>query len=296
MIDFKDIELSDRQWMDRLLQSGERGSLEYSFVTNYIWRNVYRVKVAQVKDYLVIVAGIDRPTYLFPCGQGPLEEVIEALLQDSKERGIPFTFHAVLNKDKSRMEKLYPGKFQFIPQRDAQDYVYLKESLATLTGKKLSSKRNHINRFIEQNPNWVYEPITEDNIEEAHRMSRIWCKNVGCGENPSLRSESCAVEQAFQNFFDLRLAGGLLRTGGEVVAFSMGDRLNETTYHVHIEKAFAEIQGAYQMINKQFVLHNCEDYTYVNREDDAGDEGLRKAKLSYVPYCLVEKHLAKYVG
>ena len=120
-------------------------------------------------------------------------------------------------------------------------------------------------------------------------MSLEWCLNAGCREDESLFDESCAVEQAFKHFFELGLDGGLLRVKGRPIAFAMGEPLNFDTYVIHIEKAFHEIQGAYQMINQQFAAANCGNFTYVNREDDAGDEGLRRAKLSYDPAFLLEK-------
>ena len=127
-------------------------------------------------------------------------------------------------------------------------------------------------------------------------MNLKWCAAADCKNDPGLQEESCAVKQAFRYFFDLGLDGGLLRAQDEVVAFSMGDRLNEQTYLVHIEKAFADINGAYPMLNKHFVLAHTQGYQYVDREDDAGDEGLRKAKLSYRPAIIAEKYRATYSG
>ena len=124
-------------------------------------------------------------------------------------------------------------------------------------------------------------------------MNKKWCEIAECEKSEGLKDEGCAVSEAFENFEALKLSGGLIRAKGEVVAFSMGDRLNDETFLVHIEKAFANIQGAYPIINREFVIHNCEGYKFVNREDDTGDEGLRKAKLSYRPYEILKKWDAK---
>ena len=167
----------------------------------------------------------------------------------------------------------------------------------TLAGKKLHSKRNFINRFkAEQEGNWRYEPIDARNIGDAWRMNVEWCAEMGCGEDPSLLEESCAVRNCFETFDALGLRGGLLRVGDRAVAFSMGRPLSSDTFIVHIEKAFASVAGAYPMINQQFAAHNCAEYRYVNREDDVGDEGLRKAKLSYRPAILLEKYLVSEKG
>ena len=166
----------------------------------------------------------------------------------------------------------------------------------TLRGKKLSGKRNHVNRFLSTERDWAYEPLTKENLADARAMSYEWCRQAGCTEDAELFDESCAVEQAFRHYEALGLSGGLIRAGGKVIAFTMGEALNEDTFLVHIEKAFYDIQGAYQMINQQFAQAAFEGFRYVNREDDAGDEGLRKAKLSYEPAFLVEKSSAELVG
>ena len=136
---------------------------------------------------------------------------------------------------------------------------------------------------------WSYEPITEDNVEECFQMALRWRNDNGCEEDEEKNAEMCVTLNALRLFKELELVGGLLRIDGEVVAFTIGEPVSADTFVVHIEKAFANIQGAYPMINQQFVEHECMDYQYVNREEDTGSEGLRKAKLSYRPVFLVEK-------
>lgn len=296
MTQFRPVELQDRDWINSLLSYGPRETLEYNFTTIFLWRSIYHFKAARMGDFVVILSDSARPSFLYPCGKGEVRPVLEAILELCRREGRPAVFHSVSPRAKAELEALYPGQFEFVPARDSADYIYDAESLRSLKGKKLSAKRNHINRFVEAHPEWQYEPLTRENLEEAYQMNLKWCSMVDCQSEPGLRDEACAVRQAFRHFFDLRLDGGLLRTRDGVVAFSMGDRLNEQTYLVHIEKAFASVQGAYPMINQQFVLHNCKGYQYVDREDDAGDEGLRKAKLSYRPAVLAEKYLAKYIA
>ncbi len=293
---FSPLTLDDRAWMDEALKTGHRSALEYSFTSNFIWRKVYKLSAARFEDRLVIMSDPDNPSFIFPTGAGPVDRVVRALYQYTRDIGKPLVFNTLVNEDRDRLETAFPGKFRITPDRDDYDYYYEAERLISLAGKKLSSKRNHINRFKMDNRDWSYEQITRDNIADAHRMSLEWCLAAGCREDENLFDESCAVEQAFKHFFDLGLQGGILRAGGRAIAFAMGEPLNGSTYIVHIEKAFYEIQGAYQMINQLFAHENCQGFRYVNREDDAGDEGLRKAKLSYDPAFLLEKSSAELIA
>ncbi len=298
MLSFKEITLEDRQWMDPLFQMGKRGSLDYNFTTCFVWRYIYNYHIARLGDYLILRSEPKDPTYLFPAGQGPLTPVIQAMAEDAKSLGAPLRFNTVLAGDKTRLEEAFPGKFEFTLSRDAADYIYETQSLATLSGKKLAAKRNHIHRFLDNHPTWQYEPIHRDNISDVQQMHMAWCLQAGCQSDGTLADsglsdEYCAVEQALKHFYELRLSGGLIRAESRVIAFSMGDPLNEDTFLVHFEKAYSDIQGAYPMINQQFILHNCMDYAYVNREEDAGVEGLRHAKMSYHPHLLVEKYTAE---
>lgn len=293
---YKRIEIADKAWMDELFAMGDRGSLEYNFTNSFVWRHVYKLRVLRMGDRLLMLSDPEKPTFLFPAGRGPLEPAMERMAKDARQAGVPLKFHTVLPSDKAWLEANYPGRFTFEEYRDGADYVYETESLATLKGKKLSAKRNHINRFLESHPDWRYEPLTQANLEEAWQMNLIWCEEAARRQMSDLGGEYCAVEQALTHFDALKLSGGLIRAAGKVVAFSIGDPQNDDTFLVHFEKAYADIQGAYPMINQQFVLNNCMDYTYVNREDDTGVEGLRKAKLSYGPHHLVEKYTATLKG
>ena len=293
---FSPISLQDKPWMDQLLKNGHRGALEYNFTSNFIWLEVYKPQAARFEARLGVMSNPDNPSFIFPSGQGPVEPVVHAINDYVKALGKPLVFNTLLNEDREKLEQAFPDKFLVEPDRNDYDYVYESKRLISLSGKKLSSKRNHINKFYMENPSWSFEAITRDNLEDAHKMSLEWCLQAGCRDNDSLFDESCAVEQAFKHYFDLGLTGGLLKAGGRTIAFAMGEELNEDTFIIHIEKAFYEYPGAYQMINQQFVEAFAKDYSLVNREDDAGDEGLRRAKLSYDPTMLVEKSSATLIA
>jgi Uncharacterized conserved protein len=298
MLQFKEISLSDKQWIRSLLEMSDFRSEEYNFTFMYIWRHVFHYRAAQMNQHLILKAAWAGrpPSYLYPAGCGDVAPIIEAIRADAASAGTPLVFHTVLTEQKTLLETLYPGQFSFMSVDDYFDYVYDAQSLITLSGKKLHAKRNHINRFKAENPDWTYEAITGANLPEVLQMSDDWLKRHMEDATRSLEQESLSVYAAIRDFCALGMDGGLLRVNGRIVAFSMGDRLNSDTYLVHIEKAYSDIHGAYAMINQQFAEHNCQGYRYINREDDSGQEGLRKAKQSYRPAFLVEKFGARWTG
>jgi uncharacterized protein len=291
-LQFRDVNLEDKLWIDPLLQMGSRPTLEYNFTTVFVWRNSYCHHIARMGDYFLMRANPTNPAYLFPAGQGPLEPVIRALSEDAQALGFPLVFNTVLPDTMETLETLFPGKFAFEPCRDGADYFYETQALASLAGKKYGAKRNHIHRFLENHPDWRYEALSRENLNDVRRMNTVWCMQYGCDKDMAISDEYCAVESAIRHFDALGLSGGLIRTEGRVVAFAIGDALNDDTFLVHFEKAYGDVQGAYPMINQQFVQRNCIQYRYIDREEDAGVQGLRRAKLSYHPVRLADKYLA----
>ena len=276
--------------MQPLYDKSSFRSEEYSFTFTYMWRNILGYKATQLDGFLVLKSEKDQ-SYLYPPGSGNVKPVIEAMVADAKACGHGFTFFTILAEQRALLETLFPDMFDFQPIPKYDDYIYDAQNLITLKGKKLHSKRNHINRFKAEYPDWSYEAITPLNMSEVIAMSRDWCRQNMC-ESRSLQHECAALDAALHDYSGLQMDGGLIRVGGEIAAFSMGDRLTHDTYLVHVEKAKTEFHGIYSVINQQFAEHNCADYTYINREDDSGDEGLRKAKMSYYPIMRTEKYEA----
>lgn len=264
---------------------------EFTFANNFLWAPFYEIRYAVVEDMLVFLSDEAHMSVSCPLGKGDLKKTVDVLMEYFKEQGVPFKMHLVSPSQFEKLEELYPGRFQVEYDRDSADYVYESEKLITLAGKKLHGKRNHINRFKENYPDWSYEKITDENVEECMAMAQEWKEQNGCLEKDEKHNEFCVTMNALKNMKQLELQGGLIRAGGRVVAFSIGEPCGEDMFVVHIEKAFADIQGAYPMINQQFVKNEAADYKYINREEDTGEEGLRKAKLSYYPAFLMEKGL-----
>lgn len=288
-VQWKNIELSDKELIQSYYRQEGSRNCEFTFANNYLWAPHYEIRYAVIEEMLVFLSDEATFSVSFPIGKGDLKKTIDALLAYFEEKGRTFKMHLVSPAQFERLEALYPGKFQIAYNRDAADYVYESEKLITLSGKKLHGKRNHINKFKELYPDWSYESITDENTAECLAMAQEWRVLNGCDEDEEKNAEFCVTLNALKMRKELELRGGLLRAGGKVVAFTLGEPGGDDVFVVHIEKAYADVQGAYPMINQQFVLHEGAEYKYINREEDTGAEGLRKAKLSYYPVMMLEK-------
>ena len=294
MIDFKSFQLQDRPRYDRYLtHCGERGC-EYSFVNLYLWG---RQQAAIQEDRMLFFSQFNRRSvYLFPIGPGDRKASIDAIIEDARQRGIPCRLTGLLQEDCTLQEQLYPGQFRYHFDRDSFDYIYSIHDLADLKGRKFQKKRNHLNRFRQAHPAWQLEPITAGNLDQVRHFVRHWYE-VRLADNPhgDYQMEQAAIEKLLRHWQELDMEGLLLTNHGETLAFTMGSPLAEDTFDIHFEKALDIADGAYAAINQGFAAYLREKYPqllWLNREDDMGLEGLRKAKLSYCPDHMIEKHWA----
>lgn len=295
MIEFRDVELQDKEVIDRFLVNNPYRASESCFSNLYGWAHKYNTQFAVWRDYLLVKFTTDRGgcSYLTPFGRGNLASAIEMLVD---ECGCPIKFEisGVTGAMKEEIEKAMPRRFEYKRQRSVYDYIYTSEKLINLSGKRLQSKRNHINRFNAQN-DWQYISITENpsEVSRCKVMLQKWYDINKETSDESLELDFKSTSLYLDNFEELDLRGGAIEVDGEFVAFSMGTKLSEDTFIVHVEKAFADIQGAYPIINQQFVKHEASEFTYINREEDMGYPSLRKAKMSYRPDILLEKFIVK---
>lgn len=290
----------DRKWVAPIISHAKRFGCDYSFGDIFIWQHVYNIRIALHDGFLFSKNGSDdddgdgvkRLTYGIPVGSGDLKKAIELIEEDSLKSGFNLEMFGLNNECVKKVEAMFPGKFEFEPLRDSYDYIYLTENLINLPGKKFHGKRNHIAAFVRDNE-WSYEPITADNLDECIAMNAEWERRNREKDPEAMDDELDAINISFKNYFELGFVGGLLRANGEVVAFTFGEEMNPEMFCTHIEKAYADVRGAYPMINREFAANALSQYKYVNREDDTGSEGLRKAKLSYYPDILLEKYMAR---
>lgn len=287
----------DIAWARPILLSAQRMGCEFSFGNVYAWCEKYGTEIARINGFFLsrcttcCELSAQRAAYCFPIGSGELQNVIPLLREQARQMGIPLTLYGLNAADIDRLNAAYPGVFRYEHNRDDADYIYRREDLAALAGKKYHQKRNHIARFMRDN-NWRYEAISPENLDDCMDMAREWERRNSDKDPEALQAERRALERSFAHFEDFALRGGALRVAGEIIAFTLGEELSERCFCTHFEKAFAEYTGAYQMINRCFAAESLQAYEYVNREEDLGNEGLRKAKLSYYPEILLEKYKA----
>jgi len=172
MIDFKPLQLQQKQEYESLLaMSGKRGC-EYSFVNLFLWG---RQQAAMVEGNLVIFSQYNRKTvYLFPAGPADKKKTVDAIIADAAKRGLPCRLAGLDQEDYAFLEREYPGKFSIHFDRDSFDYVYAIDDLADLSGRKYQKKRNHLNRFKAQRPENRLEPITGENLELVRELTGRW--------------------------------------------------------------------------------------------------------------------------
>ena len=295
MIDWKELELSDKEKIEsRICASGCHGS-DYSFTNLYIWRKEYQPKIAWCDERLLV--GMPQwNVYAYPKGDGPIENSIELLLNEAHERGEKLLLRGLTDKTLAEFMPLYGDRFEITEDRDNADYIYSVEKLCNLAGRKLSSKRNHIKHF-ERNGEWEFLRICPSGcakgLADAKAFVDEFYKEKG---DPDLAAEATAIEEMFANFDTLGFLGGLLYQNGEPVAFTAGTALDDLVFDTHFEKAMPGVEAAYTMVNREFarmVTEEMPNIEYFNREEDMGIEGLRKAKLSYHPDILLMKYYAK---
>lgn len=294
MINFQKIDPAQREeFANHLLPLGK--GCEYSFTNLCIWG---RQKAAFVYGFLVLFSQFDRrAVYPFPVGHGDIFPVLEAIIHDARARGIPCCITGLNEENRAALEHYYPGKFRFQCDRNSFDYVYNIDDLADLKGRKYQKKRNHINRFRMLFPNWRVEPISKGNLDAVKEMAAEWFRlREASDPMGSYVLEKVALARAFNHYQELQLDGLVLFDGDRVLAFTMGSPLSHDTMDIHFEKAREDADGAYPAINQAFAQYLREKYPhirYLDREEDMGLEGLRKAKLSYCPDHLTEKCWAR---
>lgn len=279
--------IEDRGRINTYLHNFPQHISELTFTNLFVWRHSRPVWTAIIDDslfFLIPDQTQEAPSKKIilggPIGKTSPEKIVNKL--GSQVAG------AIRVPENSRQALLNAG-FPLLPDRDNADYVYLVSDLAELPGRRFTKKRNHINQCLKNN-SCIYETIDYTNIDECRIMQERWCRLRGCSDNMGLCDEFQAIRELFTHYEALKVTGGAIRVDGLIQAFAVAEALLPDTAVWHFEKAMPEIDGLGQLINHWFARNSLTGFTYVNREQDLGIPGLRQAKESYYPFCMIPKY------
>jgi len=281
--EFAPIELEHKQEVDEVLARLQPLASEYTFTNLFAWGEVSGYNLARFEDGLLIrKGGQDSISFLQPLApDGSGAAIATCLASAGRIERVGEDFLARLD-----LEKLLVSPQEV---RDDFDYVYSVPELMELRGDKYHDKKNLLNQ-LDKYYAWSYHPMTPEIVERCLRFQHEWCEERDCEEHESLSRENCATYRMLSNFTALNLRGGIIEIDGRIAAITLGEPLNSDTYVIHVEKAMSGITGLYQAINREFLHDAAQSFSYVNREQDLGVPGLRKAKLSYNPVRMVKKY------
>ena len=289
MLKFKKTEIGDIEVFKKYIGFSGELSCESAFVNLLIWQSAYNNMWAEEDGQLIIKSGKgEDSSYRLPFGNDFLKGI--NLIREYSGEEYP-DFWVQEGKRLDNFKANFGDKYVFEENRDAFDYIYLREDLANLSGKKYHGKRNHISAFSKKH-NWSFKPITAENTEDVKLCAEKWYKENADREDKYLRCEKQGVITILDNMELLGVRGGAVYVDGRVVAFTLGSRISDEIFDIHIEKALSDYAEGYTVINREFA-RTLTEYKYINREDDMGLEGLRKAKLSYKPAILLKKYACK---
>ena len=292
--EFKKIKAEDMPLIWEFLKNEPGRTTDFSYGGVLMWVDYFKYEYSIYKETLfikgVVENNIDKPAFSLPVGSLPLPESIELLKDYCNRHGLELEFSAVPEYAIEDMRTLNPKSLEELS--DWGDYLYDAEMLSSVKGKKMSKKRNHINQFFGHYPDWNFVPLTAENADDAFAFMDVFDLE---GDS----TEMATIERRLSRDLilkikdgDKNLKGGILYVDGEVAAYTIGDIKGDTLF-IHVEKGTRKYCGSYETINHLFAKSICDtnpEIRYINREDDAGDEGLRKAKESYHPIEILKKY------
>lgn len=292
MCDFRDITLDDRSLVELYTFRAGIANCDLAFANIFCWRDTYSPALAIIDGFLVIRFRAEDgcTSYMQPLGEGDFTRIIPVLHDDACARGARLRIAGLTAEGAELLRSRFGGRFAFSARRASDDYIYRADDLRSLHGSRYQPKRNHINRFMQLYGDlWRYDELTPELFGECMRLEAQW--SLG-HSGDGVTAERRAMEQAFANFGALGLRGGCIHVGDRMAAFTLGSAIDRSTFCIHIEKADTCFEGAFAVINKLFAESLPAHYTSINREEDLGLEGLRRAKLSYHPERLWRKFTA----
>ena len=297
---FKDIDIDAKEKLQPYFDMVDYEACEYCFATLYMWQHLYKTGYYIGDGFAVLVGEYEGDTFsILPLAKKEkLPEVIDFVFDYFKNANKKLYFRGVTQEIVDYLKENYKDKFEYIEERDLFDYVYDAESMRTLGGRKNQKKRNHINYFLkEYEGRFEYRLLNKEDFNSCLDLVKKWASNKEENNeyDENMDEELIGIKKIFNNYDILNdniKIGGIF-IDNKLEAFTIGELLNPNMALIHIEKANPDIRGLYPFINQQFLVNEFSQVEFVNREEDLGIPGLRKAKLSYHPIRFVEKYTVK---
>lgn len=288
-MNFRKMTANDAESVGDILRSLGDYTCESTFINLFIYQELYSDEMALENGQLFIKSeSADGVMFRLPMG-GDLKQGIEKI-REYLGGAMP-VFWTPDGELFGRFRELYSDYYSIEAEDEGMsDYIYSKKALCELSGKKYHSKRNHISAFSKKY-DWRYEAITKDNIGDVYKCADIWYGENSERLDKYLDGERRGVMLLLDNFAKLNAQGGIIYVDDMAVAFTVGSAISDTVYNIHIEKALKDFSGAYTVINREFAKRLPDEVRYINREDDMGLDGLRRAKRSYYPEIMLKKYI-----
>ena len=294
-MELKPVSLSSKNDIEKIFRTENSSSADYCFGNIYMWDKLYEQKFCIIEDRLVmLIGGMGEEYFSFPVGSGDIAPAFDEMRAYCTENGLTLKLCGVTDKHRALMESAFPDEFSYTPEREYFDYLYPIDKLISYSGKHLHAKKNHCNKFESENE-WRFVSLTPELIPACEKMLEKWSEKEAERLSQSIINEHDAILRGFSDYVNLGLEGGVLLANGSIAGFAIGERLSETCFCEHFEKAFTDIPGAYPVVCREFakmIKTKHPEICYVNREDDLGSPSLRQSKLSYQPELLLTKYTA----
>ena len=297
----KEIKLEDQALFKSYFEKYPPQTSEFTFTNLYMWRNFYSFNFMEWKEHLLLfsrnifesrkipASGNKIALYFFPpVGPNP-SDIIISLFEDLKDA----EFHRVpeqISENVRNHIKFSSLDIDILEDRDNWDYVYELENLKNLPGNQYRQNRRWLNKFLESY-DYDFKVLTENEVELCKKLQLEWCVLRRCEDDEELKEEEQAIYDALDNFTALGFQGAVICVDDKCAAYTFGEMLNPQTLVIHVEKAHMDYEGAYQAIGNLFLKNIVKDVIYINREQDLGVPGLRRAKESYKPIRMEKKSI-----
>lgn len=304
MLNFRSIALDMKDLIDKYYSAYGDGSCQHSFATSFCLNSKYGDMFCEKDGYLYIkrsnLCTDDKNIYLFPMGvenDDKIKIAIDNVISDAHENNKKVEFNSITEKAKDILSKFYADRFVIEERRDLYEYIYNVQDLAYLEGSKYYNKRNEVRSFLRKYEGHVLiEELKAEDIENVKKLSREWLLHDDHRmEDKQLQMENKALNIVFDNYEKLGIMGLTIYIDDDLAGFIVGVKLNDLYVDAMIEKGNINYKGVYKVLNKEFSRICCEDYKFINLEEDLGVEGLRNMKLLYHPSHYIKKYIAKEI-